>query len=242
MYAWVTSRRDRSCHVGMSHVTHEWIMSRMNSSYHMWMSHGTYEGVKPRARTYHDHQNLYHTSRSMHERTCHATYKWVMAHMYESGHIWMSRLTYKWVMAHMNGSCQMRKCTITMYIFATSLGVPGMFVCHDVVYRVILLVCHDSSIRDKAWHKFIRAVCAMTHSHVTWMSCRVMSRMNESWHTLMGHVTCARVYHNHQHLYYKPGRPRNVQRHNLHAYAKSCNTLQHTATHSNTPQQPATMS
>jgi len=42
------SRKNKSCQIWMSHVTHEWVMPHINESYHTWMSHITHERVMSR--------------------------------------------------------------------------------------------------------------------------------------------------------------------------------------------------
>ena len=103
----------KSCHMGMSHVTHECVMWHMNESRHMYIRHVTLEWVIS-----HINESR-HTWMSHHISECvmlpgmsRVTYEPVKSHMNdpchmnescymnESCHTWMSHVTHEWVMYH----------------------------------------------------------------------------------------------------------------------------------------------
>jgi len=144
IYEGVMSRSE-SCHIWMSHVTHEWAMSHTdfkhttrdvgkslkshdtsrNESWHIWTSHVT-EWV------------MAHMNESCHGMS-HGTYEWVMSRN-ESWHIWRSHVT-EWVVAHMNESCHEMS--------------------HDTYERVMS--------RDESWHIWTSHVTERVISRMKWI-------------------------------------------------------------------------
>ena len=142
-YEWVVSHMNESWHIWMGHVqcasvpspstsllqaraSQECLCAMMSyvvSCYLCAMTHPYVTRHDTRYVTRHDTRSFVQCVpwliHAWHE--CHVTYEWVMAHMHESCHIWMSHGTHEWVMSHA------RECTITINIFTTSPGVPGMF-------------------------------------------------------------------------------------------------------------------
>ena len=110
-----------SCHIWMSHVTHECVMSHMNVSCHIWTSHVTYERVMRRSLvrvcvfqwvvSHVTHERVMYTWRS------HETYKKVMSHTNKSYHEWKSHVAYERLISCMHYHCRILSTQIARFRF-----------------------------------------------------------------------------------------------------------------------------
>ena len=159
VWEWVMSHMNESCQKWMSHVTHEWAMSRMNESEHAWVRHVTHEWALSISTATHCNKLQ---STATYCNTMQRTYEWDMSHTNEPCPS---------ALQHTATHCNTLQHTVT-YCNTLQLQHAHMNeTCHTRMSLVSLYVC--------------MSIIRMSYVTYAW----VMSRMNESCHVWISHVT-----------------------------------------------------